>query len=276
MSVSRRLAATAFVALLALACAPPPSEPLDAGLAPIVAPMPTAPTPADEGLPGVWEPLESLTPPARAFVVEPAAGGPIKPLLFVHSSWGLDTDERTLVRDLANAGFTVVAPDVYDGVTATSRLSQPELLAGVAGDRALAMLDAALTRLRRTAGANARVAIFSMRAGAPWAIRFAETDHQLAGLLVDTALPRGAQAPTAMVTAPVMLMVGVENASATEAVLAEISADFAGLGSSITIKKIPAAGTDLFDPKAIGFSDVGRAEAFREAVAYLDAVLAAP
>ncbi len=254
----------------------PPEEALDAGLPSIIEPMPAAPTPADEGKPGAWEPLPGIEPAGRMFVVAPEGEGPVKPLVLIHGAWGLDESARGLARDLAAAGYTVAAPDLYDGVVSTSRLTKDELLQGIGGDRALAMVRAAATRVREASGgAAARVAIVTMHAGAPIAMRAVSEEDSYAGLVIDSFLPQGEQAPAAALRCPAVLLIGENDGSLTPAVREEILADFEGLGSPLEIVTIVAAGTDLFDREAMGFSDVAYPEAIEATRAFLDRVLAA-
>ena len=52
---------------------------------------------------------------APAEVARPAGPGPFPPLLFIHAKRGYEGDERAHVRELAEQGFLVVAPDWQSG-----------------------------------------------------------------------------------------------------------------------------------------------------------------
>ena len=48
------------------------------------------------------------------------AQSPGAPILLLHSWWGLNTDMRNLADRLATDGFTVMAPDLFDGAVLTT------------------------------------------------------------------------------------------------------------------------------------------------------------
>lgn len=50
----------------------------------------------------------------------PARPSPGPPVLLLHSWWGLNADMRTLADRLAGDGFTVMAPDLFDGHVLTT------------------------------------------------------------------------------------------------------------------------------------------------------------
>jgi carboxymethylenebutenolidase len=49
-----------------------------------------------------------------------AASSPGAPVLLLHSWWGLNQDMRNLADRLASDGFTVMAPDLFDGTVLTT------------------------------------------------------------------------------------------------------------------------------------------------------------
>jgi len=50
----------------------------------------------------------------------PASPSPGAPVLLLHSWWGLNADLRALADRLARDGFTVMAPDLFDGTVLTT------------------------------------------------------------------------------------------------------------------------------------------------------------
>ena len=48
-------------------------------------------------------------------VVRPAGAGPFAPLLYIHARRGLENEDRQKMRELADMGFVVVAPDWQSG-----------------------------------------------------------------------------------------------------------------------------------------------------------------
>src|SRR5258708_31331178 len=54
-----------------------------------------------------------------AFWAHPEIGGTFPGLVLIHGWWGLTPHMRTQVRRFAELGFYVIAPDLFDGETAT-------------------------------------------------------------------------------------------------------------------------------------------------------------
>jgi carboxymethylenebutenolidase len=52
--------------------------------------------------------------------IAPARGAPRAPVLLLHAWWGLNQPIRDLADRLAGDGFTVLAPDLFDGVVLTT------------------------------------------------------------------------------------------------------------------------------------------------------------
>jgi carboxymethylenebutenolidase len=61
-----------------------------------------------------------LQDPAGDAYLAPASPSPGPPILLLHSWWGLNADMRNLADRLAGDGFTVIAPDLFDGTVNTT------------------------------------------------------------------------------------------------------------------------------------------------------------
>ncbi len=265
----------AVIAVLAGAllpgCEPQETRPVQYAMPSIVEAPPTGdPVPADEGLPGTWERTDAVEPPGRLFVVTPegeVSGG----VLLVHGSWGVNEDVRTLAREIASRGLAVVVPDVYDGLVLTTRLAERDALAGVDGERSLALLRAAADRLHRLPGLEqARLGVLALASGAAWAMRFSENSDDIGALVADSALLTDDAAPSHEVPFETMLLVGELNRSLGPARIEEMRRGFESTGSALTVASIPGAGTDLLDPRAFGYSETSRPEALERALSFLE------
>lgn len=91
-------------------------------------------------------------------------------VVVLHAWWGLNDDVIAYADRLVDAGFAVLAPDMFRGEVATTpedaeRLSQ-EGDAGIAGDVAWAAID----RLAEALGADGPIAVLGWSFGAAYAI----------------------------------------------------------------------------------------------------------
>lgn len=73
-------------------------------------------------------------------VTAPDGDGP--GVLVLHSHWGLTDGIRDFSRQLSDQGFTVVAPDLFDGQVATNEAEADQLLADVDPNRLTVLVQA--------------------------------------------------------------------------------------------------------------------------------------
>ncbi len=98
-------------------------------------------------------------------------GGPGPGVLLLTSSWGLTPGAKDRADELADAGFTVLAPDLNDGVIAADT-EQARLLLLEADINVSASLIQSSLRLLQAASSDPRapVGVLGYAAGASWAL----------------------------------------------------------------------------------------------------------
>lgn len=120
-----------------------------------------------------------------AYADAPKAGtGP--GVLVLHSWWGLTDAIKDRVNQLADAGFTAVAPDLFDGEVARDDAHGERLLADADANRLVLGVQStadALARMPATAGTRIMVVGFSMGAslGLWFSERFADQVSAVVG-----------------------------------------------------------------------------------------------
>ncbi|MDQ7006462.1 MAG: dienelactone hydrolase family protein [Acidobacteriota bacterium] len=241
-------------------------------LASIVQPPPASPQPADKGQPGSWEKAPGVEPAGRLFVVGPEnQNASLHPLVLVPSRWGVSPEIRDQARRLAEAGFLVAVPDLFDGVEPRHRLAVEELQKGVAERRALALLDAAARRLREDPRSDDRgVALFGSAVGGYWAYTWARRHAEdVAAVALDSTLLEWTPDALAGCRAPVLLLVGGASGVFHRAQRQAIAEAFEAAGVTARVEAIEGAGTDLFDPRANGWSEDAQGRAFKVLTAFL-------
>lgn len=219
----------------------------------IIEPVPSAPTPADENLPGTWEALPALAEPARAFVVEPEIderGG----LVLVHGGWGVSDRVRDLARRLADEGFAVVVPDLFEGVVSTSRLSREPLIKGVEPPRAAELIRAALQRLDEAGFDAGSRALLGVGAGGNWLTLALGEGLEASLFVLDTTVIAPETLPETLSGSTLDLLVGDRNNSFGPDRIEAMVALVAERGGTLEVRRVEGAGTTLFDERALGFS----------------------
>ena len=113
--------------------------------------------------------LDVAGKPARAYVAD-AAGEDAPGVVVFHAWWGLNEDVTAFADRLADAGFFVLAPDLYSGAV-TAEIDEAKRLTGtVDEDAANAIALAAVDRLAARPGADARIGAVGFSFGAHWSV----------------------------------------------------------------------------------------------------------
>lgn len=114
--------------------------------------------------------VNSLPSPGTGYFVRPPSGaGP--GVLLLTSPWGLTSGAKDRADELADAGFTVLAPDLNDGVVATDDAEARSLLLDADINVSASLVQSAL-RLLQSACPDpaAPVGLLGYAAGASWAL----------------------------------------------------------------------------------------------------------
>jgi carboxymethylenebutenolidase len=120
---------------------------------------------------------------ARAYAVGEAEPGAPGVVLF-HAWWGLNDDVVDYADRLADAGFAVIAPDLYGGPLATT-IEEAERLSGALDEAtADAIALAAIDRLADHLGPAARIATVGFSLGAAWSVWSAAMRDRVLGSVV--------------------------------------------------------------------------------------------
>jgi carboxymethylenebutenolidase len=113
-------------------------------------------------------------------------GGDDRPgVVLVHAWWGLNQTIRNMADRLAEEGFTVLAPDLFEGVVVTTE-AEAEAAAGAEPREArLSRVLAALRALRdEPRMAPDRVGVMGISLGAMYALEAAAGDSQIAAVVL--------------------------------------------------------------------------------------------
>jgi carboxymethylenebutenolidase len=109
-------------------------------------------------------------PSGAAYLVQPEAG-PGPGVLVLHSWWGLTRGVKDLVEQLADAGYTAMAPDLCDGVVPTDAEQAQRLL--VESDpnlTAALVLDSIVALRAHSVRPEDPIAVVGFSMGASWAL----------------------------------------------------------------------------------------------------------
>ncbi|MEM7094680.1 MAG: dienelactone hydrolase family protein [Actinomycetota bacterium] len=116
----------------------------------------------------------SVPPPGTGYFVAPA-NGPGPAVLVIPSPWGLTTSLKQRADELAEAGFSVLVPDLNDGTVASDEAEADRTLVEMDMNVAASLVQSSL-RLLRSAAADPSdpIGVLGFAAGASWALWLAE------------------------------------------------------------------------------------------------------
>lgn len=120
--------------------------------------------------------------PTRSYEPAPDARGP--GVIVLHAWWGLNEDVRAYSDRLAEAGFAVLAPDLYRGPVATTVEEAERLSDGMDQSDADAIALAGVDRLVSRLGPDARIGTVGFSLGAAWALWLAAEREAVGGSVV--------------------------------------------------------------------------------------------
>ena len=115
------------------------------------------------------EQLDANGRPTTAYVAD-AAGDDAPGVVLYHAWWGLNDDVKAFADQLADAGFFVVAPDLYRGAITAEIEEAKQLTRSVDEADADAIALAAIDRLADRPNAPSRIGAVGFSFGAHWAM----------------------------------------------------------------------------------------------------------
>ena len=95
-------------------------------------------------------------------------------LVVIHEWWGLNDHIKDVARRFADEGYTVLAPDLYDGTVTKDAGEAGKLMQGLDQSKAIQALDAAVDYLKSVKGVDAnKIAITGFCMGGSFALLMA-------------------------------------------------------------------------------------------------------
>jgi carboxymethylenebutenolidase len=177
-------------------------------------------------------------------------------VVVLHAWWGLNEDVRAYADRLADAGYAILAPDMFRGQVATTREDAERLSSegdeGGADKIALAAVDSLGDRL----GPAAPLAVLGFSFGAGYAISVPSERDRVAGSVVYYGAWSGAFVERSK--APLLGHFAEGDEFTSDEEIAEMEAAYRAAGREITVHRYPGTGhwfaepsrTDAYRPEA--------------------------
>jgi carboxymethylenebutenolidase len=211
-----------------------------------------------------------------AFWAHPELGGPFPGLVMLHDQWGLTPHIRIQARRFAEQGYYVIAPDLFNRQIATS-VEQAQALIAQVGDAVLSHVAATLHALTTHHKCNSKIGLIGWGMGGQLALRTATARTDLQGLVTfynplgDVMLAE----LRALDCSLMAVLAGADPATPPE-IVQRLRQALSGTGVTHEVVEFPAAGYGFFDDTSPAFDAELAADAWKRALAFLNAQLDVP
>jgi carboxymethylenebutenolidase len=205
-------------------------------------------------------------PASRIYIraaIRPGAPG----IVVFHPWWGLNEDTIAYADRLADAGFTVVAPDMYGGAVETTVEGAEARSSSVNEDTADAIAVAAVDRLAERVGPGAPIAALGFSMGAAWAMWTPAQRDRLAASVVYYGSLQGPSLLRASV--PVLGHFAESDPYEPDEGVQAFEQALRNAARSVTIHRYPGTGHWFAEPSRDAYRPEAADLAFERTVAFL-------
>ena len=210
--------------------------------------------------------LEVAGTPVRTYLAD-AAGDEAPGVVVFHAWWGLNEDVTAFADRLADAGFFVLAPDLYSGAV-TAEIDEAKRLTGtVDEDAANAIALAAVDRLAARPGADGRIGAVGFSFGAHWSVWSATQRDRVGASVVYYGTTGGPV--LAQPGAPVLGHFAEDDPFEGPDDVAAFEAGLRSAGREITTYLYPGTGHWFAEPSRDAFREEAANLAFERTVEFL-------
>ncbi len=180
-----------------------------------------------------------------AFWSHPNIGGVFPSIALIHDWWGITPTERRLAQSLAQMGYYVIVPDLFDGKTAKTAQEAIGLVEAL-GDRGYRGVDAALAAMEHHLRSNRNVAAVGLGMGGSLAFEAAIKRSDLEAAVAFYGFPQRYLGQFRGAHAPIMAVYGSEEPYTKPPVIARLRAELAESPLAHELHVIEGVGRDFF------------------------------
>ena len=174
---------------------------------------------------------------ASGLLVTPTGKGPFPAVIVIQEWWGLDNWVKDQARALAREGYVALAVDLYRGKVTSNPDEAHQLMNGLAPDRALRDLKAALTYLQgRPDVKRDRIGSIGWCMGGRYSLALATEEPRLAAAVAYYGAPPTDPAAIARIKAPVLGNFGGDDKGPSPEQVKAFEAAMKAAGKAVDLK----------------------------------------
>ncbi len=222
---------------------------------------------------GTFETIQAAETEVRAYATGPEAAD-TPGVVLLHAWWGLDPDLIAFADRLGDAGFTVLAPDFFEGRTASTPEQAEALVTGTDEDRYDAVALGAVDALAARSGAGARLAVVGFSFGAAWALWLPAKRPAVRGTVVYYGSMTGPALAAGRV--PVLGHFAADDPYEPQENVAAMETQLREAGREVTVHRYPGTGHWFAEPSKTAYVAEAAELAWERTLAFLRVIAGAP
>ena len=180
-----------------------------------------------------------------AYWSHPNIGGTFPSVALIHDWWGIRPVERRLAQSLAQMGYYVIVPDLFDGETAETPQEAMALVEKL-GEHGYAAVDAALGVMEKHLRSNRNVAAVGLGMGGSLAFEAAIKRHDLEAAVSFYGFPQRYMGQFDHAHAPILAIYGSDEPYTKAPVIERLRQELAQSQVEHEVHVIPDVGRDFF------------------------------
>jgi carboxymethylenebutenolidase len=210
-----------------------------------------------------------------AFWAHPQLTKAFPGLVLIHEETGLTPHTRMCVRRLAEMGFYVIAPDLFDGQPPTSADARAEVVAAL-GEAGVARVSSALSVLRTHNHCNGKVGVVGWQLGGEIALQMTILRQDLRAVVIFYARPDDYMPMLPAEEAPLLAFYGDADPAIPPSMLERMREMLAASPGHGEVVIYPNASTGFFNNAAPTYHEEYATDAWSKMVEFLAAHLEVP
>lgn len=211
-----------------------------------------------------------------AYWAHPELGGPFPGLVLLHEQWGLNAHIRSLTRRFAEAGYYVIAPDLFGGERPATA-ADAQRLADEAGETMRSRVAAAIHALTSHHRCNDRIGLAGWGMGGRLALEIAGIRDDIRGTVTFYGLSNALVPSTLlMITCPVLILLGEDDPDSPPDEIDRLRTRLDGANIPHDIVSYPGAGRGFFDDTRPEYHADSAQDAWTRTLDFLNEQLAPP
>lgn len=166
-----------------------------------------------------------------AYRAWPLVAGRFPGVALLHDWWGLTDPIRHLANRLAEGGYNVIVPDLFDGRKANTPREAMALVGALDDDEVRRRVSAAVDVVEFHTHSNHQAAVFGIGMGGGLALATAQARDDIEAVVVYSAFPQAYLTTLDQISAPVLAAYGDQNALVPLAVRQQFEAALKSAGA---------------------------------------------